>query len=72
MNVDIEIVSEDRAVGWRESMKRLLTERDELLAAESTNTRVKWWSVAQIVLLFVVCFWQVRYLKHFFEVKRGV
>jgi hypothetical protein len=43
-----------------------------VLAAESTNTRVKWWSVAQIVLLFVVCFWQVSYLKHFFEVKRAV
>ncbi|KAI8641521.1 emp24/gp25L/p24 family/GOLD-domain-containing protein [Parasitella parasitica] len=47
-------------------------ERRHRDTAESTNTRVKWWSVAQIVLLIVVCFWQVHYLKHFFEVKRAV
>ncbi|KAI8988446.1 emp24/gp25L/p24 family/GOLD-domain-containing protein [Mycotypha africana] len=40
--------------------------------AESTNDRVKWWSVAQIGLLIGVCMWQVHYLKHFFEVKRAV
>ncbi|KAG2195298.1 hypothetical protein INT46_009773 [Mucor plumbeus] len=47
-------------------------ERRHRDTAESTNTRVKWWSVSQIALLIVVCFWQVRYLKHFFEVKRAV
>ncbi|GAN03151.1 copii-coated vesicle protein [Mucor ambiguus] len=47
-------------------------ERRHRDTAESTNTRVKWWSVAQIALLIVVCFWQVHYLKHFFEVKRAV
>ncbi|KAI9483958.1 MAG: COPII-coated vesicle protein [Benjaminiella poitrasii] len=47
-------------------------ERRHRDTAESTNTRVKWWSVAQIVILFAVCLWQVHYLKHFFEVKRAV
>jgi type VI protein secretion system component VasF len=31
--------------------------------AESTNTRVKWWSILQAVVLFVVVAWQVIYLK---------
>ncbi|CAG8604959.1 10265_t:CDS:2 [Funneliformis mosseae] len=40
--------------------------------AESTNDRVKWWSIFQFFVLFGVCFWQVFYLKRFFEVKRVV
>ena len=31
--------------------------------AESTNERIMWWSVFQSILLFVVCAWQVYYLK---------
>lgn len=38
--------------------------------AESTNDRVKWWSIIQTVLLFAVCGWQIYYLRRFFEVKR--
>ncbi|KZP12091.1 supernatant protein factor, C-terminal domain-containing protein [Athelia psychrophila] len=40
--------------------------------AESTNTRVKWWSVLQAAVLFAVVGWQVYYLKSFFEVKRVI
>ncbi|KAJ3334291.1 p24 complex component [Gonapodya sp. JEL0774] len=38
--------------------------------AESTNSRVLGWSLAQVALLFAVCAWQVWYLRSFFEVKR--
>ncbi|KIJ70342.1 hypothetical protein HYDPIDRAFT_77186 [Hydnomerulius pinastri MD-312] len=38
--------------------------------AESTNDRVKYWSVLQAIVLFSVVAWQVYYLKSFFEVKR--
>lgn len=31
--------------------------------AESTNDRVKWWSVLQSVVLFSVVAWQIYYLK---------
>lgn len=41
-------------------------------AAESTNDRVKYWSIVQTVMLFAVCGWQIFYLKRFFEVKRVV
>ena len=31
--------------------------------AESTNDRVKWWSVLQAVVLFSICGWQIYYLR---------
>ncbi|GAA5855131.1 hypothetical protein JCM8547_002393 [Rhodosporidiobolus lusitaniae] len=40
--------------------------------AESTNDRVKYWSIVQTLMLFAVCGWQIFYLKRFFEVKRVV
>ncbi|GAA5888731.1 hypothetical protein JCM6882_002830 [Rhodosporidiobolus microsporus] len=40
--------------------------------AESTNDRVKYWSIVQTCMLFAVCGWQIFYLKRFFEVKRVV
>jgi hypothetical protein len=54
------------------------------VAAESTNSRVKWWSIFQAGVLVGVCLFQVSYLKRycyqlvlfadvrFFEVKRVV
>lgn len=35
-------------------------------AAESTNARVKWWSIFQTGVLVGVCVFQVAYLKRFF------
>ncbi|PFH52656.1 hypothetical protein AMATHDRAFT_74120 [Amanita thiersii Skay4041] len=48
----------------------VVRERTHRNTAESTNSRVKWWSILQAVVLFVVVAWQVYYLKSFFEVKR--
>ncbi|KAG1457620.1 hypothetical protein G6F56_006572 [Rhizopus delemar] len=50
----------------------VVRERQHRDTAESTNARVKWWSIAQMGLLISVCFWQVYYLQRFFEVKRAV
>jgi hypothetical protein len=41
----------------------LVRERVHRNTAESTNARVKWWSVLQAVVLFSVVAWQVYYLK---------
>ena len=41
----------------------VLRERTHRNTAESTNDRVKWWSVLQAIVLFLVCAWQVYYLK---------
>ena len=41
----------------------VVRERTHRNTAESTNARVKWWSVLQAVVLFSVVAWQVYYLK---------
>ncbi|KAF8974641.1 emp24/gp25L/p24 family/GOLD-domain-containing protein [Flammula alnicola] len=50
----------------------VVRERAHRNTAESTNARVKWWSVLQTIVLFSVVAWQVYYLKSFFEVKRVI
>ncbi|KAF8204904.1 COPII-coated vesicle protein [Pholiota molesta] len=50
----------------------VVRERAHRNTAESTNSRVKWWSVLQTIVLFSVVAWQVYYLKSFFEVKRVI
>ena len=41
----------------------VIRERTHRNTAESTNARVKWWSISQTVVLFSVVAWQVYYLK---------
>lgn len=41
----------------------VVRERTHRNTAESTNSRVKWWSVLQGVVLFSVVAWQIYYLK---------
>ncbi len=41
----------------------VVRERTHRNTAESTNSRVKWWSIVQAVVLFSVVAWQVYYLK---------
>jgi len=41
----------------------LIRERTHRNTAESTNSRVKWWSILQALVLFSVVGWQVWYLK---------
>ncbi|KAI9639537.1 putative COPII-coated vesicle protein [Dioszegia hungarica] len=48
----------------------VVRERVHRDTAESTNSRVKWWAIAQSIILFSLCAWNVHYLKSWFEVKR--
>jgi p24 family protein beta-1 len=41
----------------------MVRERRHRNTAESTNGRVKWWSIIQAIVLFCVVGWQVYYLK---------
>ncbi|KDE02371.1 hypothetical protein MVLG_07073 [Microbotryum lychnidis-dioicae p1A1 Lamole] len=50
----------------------VVRERIHRDTAESTNSRVKYWSIVQTLMLISVCAFQVFYLKRFFEVKRAV
>lgn len=40
--------------------------------ANSTNSRVMWWFLLQIILISAVCYFQISSLKRFFEVRRLV
>ncbi|CCE62749.1 hypothetical protein TPHA_0D01080 [Tetrapisispora phaffii CBS 4417] len=46
----------------------ILRERTHRNTAESTNDRVKWWSIAQLGVVVVNTVFQIFYLKRFFEV----
>jgi len=37
---------------------------------ESTNARVIWWSLFEVLVLIAMSLWQIYYLRRFFEVKR--
>jgi p24 family protein beta-1 len=47
----------------------VVRERTHRNTAESTNARVKWWSVFQLGVLVGMCIFQVWWLKRFFEVS---
>ncbi|GME97496.1 hypothetical protein B5S28_g2211 [[Candida] boidinii] len=50
----------------------VVRERTHRNTAESTNSRVKYWSVFQLVVVVVNSLFQIFYLKRFFEVKTAV
>ncbi|OCK94545.1 transmembrane emp24 domain-containing protein 2 precursor [Cenococcum geophilum 1.58] len=50
----------------------IVRERTHRNTAESTNARVKWWSIFQLLVLLAEGVFQVWWLKRFFEVKRVV
>lgn len=50
----------------------VIRERTHRNTAESTNSRVKWWSVFQILVVAVNSLFQIYYLRRFFEVKSVV
>ncbi|EGV63802.1 p24 complex component [Yamadazyma tenuis] len=50
----------------------VIRERTHRNTAESTNSRVKWWSVFQILMVATNSLFQIYYLRRFFEVKSVV
>ncbi|CAH6719552.1 endosomal protein P24B [[Candida] jaroonii] len=50
----------------------VIRERTHRNTAESTNSRVKWWSVFQIIVVIANSLFQIYYLRRFFEVKSVV
>lgn len=50
----------------------VIRERTHRNTAESTNSRVKWWSLFQIVMVAMNCLFQIYYLRRFFEVRSVV
>ena len=72
LEVEVRQLSELLAQVKDEQTYILIRERTHRNTAESTNARVKWWSVFQIGVLVGEGVFQVWWLKRFFEVKRVV
>lgn len=49
----------------------VVRERTHRNTAESTNSRVKWWSIFQMIVLVAEGIFQVWWLKRFFEVGKN-
>lgn len=52
------------------SSKYVICDSHLLIVAESTRRRVSWWFVIQTGLLGTVVFFQIWYMKRFFETRR--
>ncbi|WPG99446.1 Hypothetical protein R9X50_00226000 [Acrodontium crateriforme] len=66
---EVKLLSELLAQVKDEQAYIVVRERTHRNTAESTNGRVKWWSIFQLGTLIGVGFFQVWWLKRFFEVK---
>jgi len=71
MNDLQELVEHAQTIQNHQEYMRL---REELHrnTVESTCTRILYWNTAEAVILLCLAFWQVRYIRKFFEVKRSL
>ncbi|KAL1953546.1 hypothetical protein VTO42DRAFT_2602 [Malbranchea cinnamomea] len=72
LEAEVRKLSEELAKVKDEQSYIVIRERVHRNTAESTNSRVKWWSIFQLVVLCAEGLFQVWWLKRFFEVKRVV
>lgn len=69
LTIAVRILSDHIAQVRDEQSYMVLRERIHRNTAESTNARVKWWSIFQLGVLIGEGVFQVWWLKRFFEVK---
>jgi hypothetical protein len=69
LEVEVRKLSELLAQVKDEQSYIVIRERTHRNTAESTNARVKWWSIFQMGVLIGEGLFQVWWLKRFFEVK---
>ncbi|EED24188.1 endosomal cargo receptor (P24), putative [Talaromyces stipitatus ATCC 10500] len=72
LEVEVRRLSESLSQVRDEQSYIVVRERVHRNTAESTNARVKWWSIFQLAFLIGEGIFQVWWLKRFFEVKRVV
>ncbi|KAI1907798.1 p24 complex component [Ophidiomyces ophidiicola] len=72
LEAEVKKLSEELEQVKDEQEYIVMRERTHRNTAESTNARVKWWSIFQLAVLISNGVFQVWWLKRFFEVKRVV
>ncbi|KAK4472623.1 hypothetical protein MN116_003858 [Schistosoma mekongi] len=66
-----QLLDQVQSIAKDQNYQRVREENFRRLS-ESTNQRVTWWSVAQLILLICIGFWQMRHLRAFFQAKKLV
>nr|CAX70991.1 Transmembrane emp24 domain-containing protein 4 precursor [Schistosoma japonicum] len=66
-----QLLDQVQSIAKDQNYQRVREENFRKLS-ESTNRRVTWWSVAQLILLICIGFWQMRHLRAFFQAKKLV
>nr|BAN20495.1 glycoprotein 25l [Riptortus pedestris] len=66
-----QLLDQVDAITKEQNYQRYREERFRM-TSESTNKRVFWWSLAQLIILVGMGTWQMRHLKSFFEAKKLV
>ncbi|KAL1123004.1 hypothetical protein AAG570_003328 [Ranatra chinensis] len=66
-----QLLDQVDAIMKEQNYQRYREERFRM-TSESTNQRVFWWSLTQLVILILMGAWQLRHLKSFFEAKKLV
>ncbi|KAK2777370.1 p24 complex component [Emmonsiellopsis sp. PD_33] len=72
LEAEVRRLTEELAQVKDEQSYIVVRERTHRNTAESTNARVKWWSLFQLAIIIGEGVFQVWWLKRFFEVKRVV
>ncbi|KAL2367130.1 hypothetical protein RJ035_006888 [Blastomyces gilchristii] len=72
LEAEVRLLSEELSQVKDEQSYIVVRERTHRNTAESTNGRVKWWSIFQLAIIIGESIFQVWWLKRFFEVKRVV
>uniref|UniRef100_A0A0A9Z5L2 Transmembrane emp24 domain-containing protein eca n=1 Tax=Lygus hesperus TaxID=30085 RepID=A0A0A9Z5L2_LYGHE len=66
-----QLLDQVEAITKEQNYQRYREERFRS-TSESTNQRVFWWSIIQLVILVCMGAWQMKHLKSFFEAKKLV
>ncbi|CAH1398456.1 unnamed protein product [Nezara viridula] len=64
-----QLLDQVEAITKEQNYQRYREERFRQ-TSESTNQRVFWWSITQLIILIGMGTWQMRHLKSFFEAKK--
>ncbi|KAL2381080.1 hypothetical protein RJZ90_004152 [Blastomyces dermatitidis] len=71
LEAEVRLLSEELSQVKDEQSYIVVRERTHRNTAESTNGRVKWWSIFQLAIIIGEGIFQVWWLKRFFELLRG-
>jgi hypothetical protein len=67
-----ELVDLHQGLTFFKDHQSFMNQREDIHKAtlESINTKVLWWTVFESIILIAIAWWQIAYIRTFFEIKR--